>query len=161
AADSYVGFARQGSDGIWAVAGTEHVTNANAFGQTATIRGRGDKPVTGVVRFNIFREAGQGCDDDGPKRYARAYRFEGRMRVERVSGAPNGPTGHCDTAAGHRKLNRNTSAFTGTSQSLKYDHSFTLVGLTLGSSTTFGSNAQIELRNRSKHAIWICGMSTS
>lgn len=115
----YVGVAVQWPGGNWTAQGTDHVTNATVFGQSVAMRGRGDRRVTGIFSFNVFKETGRNCDDNGPKRYTRAYRFEGGMRAERGQDAPKGLTGHCYTVVGHRKLARNASAFTGTVQPLE------------------------------------------
>src|SRR4051794_24450527 len=42
-ADTYVGVSIQTPAGHWQANGTDHVTNANVFGQTASVVGRGDK----------------------------------------------------------------------------------------------------------------------
>jgi hypothetical protein len=161
AADTYVGLAVQGSNGVWRAEGTEHVTNSKVFGQTATIGGRGDHPVTGIFKFNIIKRVGRNCPPNTDKRFTRVLNFEGGMKVERHKKARRGLSGRCDKARGHQKLFRNTSAFSETAHSFSYGHSFSLFGLTLGSSTTFSKNAQIELKNHTKHTVWACGMSTS
>jgi hypothetical protein len=160
-ADTYVGLAVQDPSGHWKAEGTEHVTNAKVFGQTATIGGRGDHPVTGIFKFNIIKRVGRKCPPNTDKRFTRVLSFEGGMRVERHRKARRGLSGRCNKARGRRKLFRGTSAFTETAHSFSYGHSFSMFGLTLGSSTTFSKNAKIELKNHTKHAIWVCGMSTS
>ena len=162
-ADSYVGIAVQGPGGHWSAGGTDHVTNTKVFGQTATQNGRGDRRVTGVFKFNILKASGSDCPKDIKKRFTRAYRFEGGMRIEKGKGtlAPAGLSGHCDTAAGHRKLYPATTAFTATAHSLSYDRAFTLFGVTLGSTMTFSKNAQITLSNHGKLPVWICGVNTA
>jgi hypothetical protein len=159
-ADSYVGVAVQTPGGHWKASGTDHVTNTKVFGQTATIGGRGDRPVTGIFKFNILKLRGQGCPKSTLKGFTRAYRFEGGMRVE-SKGAPRGLSGRCDRATGHQKLYPRTSVFTATAHSFSYDRAFSIFGVTLGSSTTFSKNAQITLANHSSHAVWVCGMSQS
>jgi hypothetical protein len=160
-ADTYIGLAVQDPSGHWKAGGTDHVTNTKVFGQTATIPGRGDRRVTGIFKFNILKETGRNCPPGGPKRFTRAYRFEGGMRIEKHKAARRGLSGRCNKARGRRKLYPSTSVFTATAHSFSYDRAFSLFGLTLGSSTTFSKNAQIELANHSKRAVWVCGMSQS
>ena len=160
-ADSYVGYAVQDPSGHWKAGGTDHVTGTKVFGQTATIRGRNDRRVTGVFKFNIVKRRGRNCPPNTKKGYTRAVRFEGGMRIEKHKRAGRGLSGRCNKARGHRKLYPHTSVFTSTGRSFTYDHAFTLFGVTLGSSTTFSKNAQIELANHTKHAIWVCGLSKS
>jgi hypothetical protein len=161
AADTYVGVTVQTPSGHWKASGTDHVTNTTVFGQTATIPGRGDRRVTGVFKFNILKLHGRDCPKGTVKRFTRAYRFEGGMRVEKGKAAGRGLSGRCDKAPGRRKLYPSTSVFTATAHSFTYDRAFTLFGVTLGSSTTFSRNAQITLANHSRRAVWVCGMSTS
>jgi hypothetical protein len=160
-ADTYVGLAVQTPSGHWKAGGTDHVTNTTVFGQTATLRGRGNRRVTGIFKFNVIKRVGSPCPRGTVKRFTRAYRFEGGMRIEKGRGAAPGLTGRCNTAPGRRKLFPSTSVFTATAHSFTYDRSFSLFGVTLGSSTTFSRNAQIELANHGKRAVWVCGMSTS
>jgi hypothetical protein len=159
-ADTYVGLAVQDPTGHWKAGGMDHVTNAKVFGQTATI-GRGDRRVTGVFKFNIIKRVGRKCPPGTDKRFTRALSFEGGMRIEKHKAAPRGLSGRCNRARGRRKLFPHTSAFTATAHSFSYDHAFSLFGVTLGSSTTYSKNAQIELKNHTRHAIWLCGTSTS
>lgn len=159
-ADSYVGVAVETPAGHWKASGTDHVTNTKVFGQTATIGGRGDRPVTGIFKFNILKLRGLNCPKGTLKGFTRAYRFEGGMRVESKA-ASRGLSGRCDKAAGRRKLYPRTSVFTSTARSLSYDRAFSIFGVTLGSSTTFSKNVQITLANHSSHAVWVCGMSQS
>jgi hypothetical protein len=160
-ADTYVGVAVQSPKGVWTASGTDHVTNTKVFGQTATVRGRGDRRVTGVFKFNILKLRGRNCPKDAKKGFTRAYRFEGGMRVEKGRAAPAGLSGRCNKAPGRRKLFPSTTVFTATARSFTYDRAFSLVGVTLGSSTTFSKNAEITLANHGQRAVWICGMSTS
>jgi hypothetical protein len=162
-ADTYVGAAVQSPKGIWSAQGTDHVTNARVFGQTAKLNGRGDRRVTGVFKFNILKLRGQRCPKDAIKGYTRALRFEGGMRIEKGKGstAPPGFSGRCNKTPGHRKLYPGTSVFTGTGRSFTYDRAFTIVGVTLGSSTTFSTNAQITLVNHGQRAVWVCGVNAS
>jgi hypothetical protein len=161
-ADTYVGAAIQTPGGHWKASGTDHVTNTKIFGQTATLNGRGDRRVTGVFKFNILKLMGRNCPNDAVRRFTRAYRFEGGMRVEsgKAAAAP-GLSGTCDKAPGRRKLYPSTSVFTATARSFTYDRSFSLFGVTLGSSTTFSKNAQITLANHGKLPVWVCGISAS
>src|SRR3954447_15785138 len=160
-ADTYVGAAVESPKGIWKAQGTDHVTNTKVFGQTATLRGRGNRRVTGVFKFNILKLRGSGCPRNTLKGFTRAYRFEGGMRIEDKHPARRGLSGHCDKAPGHRKLYPSTTVFTSTAQSFTYDRSFTLFWVTLGSSTTFSKNAQITLGNHGSKPAWVCGLSTS
>jgi hypothetical protein len=160
-ADTYVGLAVQTPGGHWKASGSDHVTNTKVFGQTATLGGRGDRRVTGVFKFNILKRHGRNCPKGTLKRFTRAYRFEGGMRIENHKPARRGLSGRCNKASGHRKLYPHTSVFTATAHSFSYDRAFSLFGLTLGSSTTFSKNAQITLANHSGHAVWVCGMSQS
>ena len=160
-ADTYVGAAVQTPKGIWKAQGTDHVTNTKIFGQTATLSGRGNRRVTGVFQFNILKLRGSGCAKNTLKGFTRAHRFQGGMRVEDKHPAAPGLSGHCDTAPGHRKLYPRTTVFTSTAQSFTYDRSFTLLGVTLGSSTTFSKNAQITLGNHGSKPAWVCGVSLS
>jgi hypothetical protein len=157
-ADTYVGAAVETPGGHWKASGSDHVTNSKIFGQTATLRGRGDRPVTGIFKFNILTLRGRGCPKGTLKGFTRAYRFEGGMRVEKKAAAP-GLSGRCNKAAGHQKLYPSTSVFTATAHSFTYDRAFSIFGVTLGSSTTFSKNAQITLANHSSHTVWVCGMS--
>jgi hypothetical protein len=161
-ADTYVGVAVQSPGGHWgAGSGTDHVTSAKVFGQTASVRGRRNRPVTGMFKFHIIKRVGRDCPENAVKGFTRAVRFEGGMRVEKNKSAPRGLSGRCDKAAGHRKLFPSTSVFTSTARSFTYDRAFSLFGVTLGSSTTFSKNAQIKLVNHTKHPVWVCGLSTS
>jgi hypothetical protein len=159
-ADTYVGLAVQSPGGHWSASGTDHVTNSKVFGQTATVPGRGNRRVSGIFKFNILKVHGRNCPKGTLKRFTRAYRFEGGMKVDDKPAA-KGLTGRCDKAAGHQKLHPDTTAFTATAHSLTYDRAFTLFGVTLGSSQTFSKNVQITLANHSKHSVWVCGASQS
>jgi hypothetical protein len=119
-ADTWVDIAVQSSSGLWSIGDETHVMGSKVFGQTPTINGRGDHPVTGLFRFHEFKEHGRNCGDEGP-----------HERVHR-----------------HRRL-------------VQYDHSFSLFGLSLGSRSVFSKSVQIELRNRTRRRIWVCGMSVS
>jgi hypothetical protein len=160
-ADTYVGLAVQDPSGHWRAGGSDHVTNTKVFGQTATLPGRGDRRVTGIFKFNILKRHGRNCPKGTLKRFTRAYRFEGGMRIEKHGTARRGLSGRCNKARGRRQLYPNTSVFTATAHSFSYDRAFSLFGVTLGSSTTFSKNAEIELKNHTGHAVWVCGMSQS
>jgi hypothetical protein len=162
AADTYVGVAVQAPGGKWSASGTDHVTKTKEFGQTATQSGRGNRRVTGNFRFHVLKWGGTNCEKVDHVRFTRAVRFEGGMRVSTAKvPAPKGLSGQCDRAPGHQVLYPNTSVFTSTGKSLAFDRAFTLFGVTLGSSTTFSTNAQIELRNRGKLRVWVCGLSAT
>jgi hypothetical protein len=158
-ADTYVGVAIQGPGGHWSAQGTDHVTNTKVFGQTATQNGKGNRAVSGIFKFNILKAAGRNCPKDIIKRFSRAYRFEGGMRLGKPGSAAPGLSGQCNKAPGRRKLYRATTVFTATAKSFTYDRAFTLFGVTLGSSTTFSSNAQITLANHGKLPVWVCGVN--
>jgi hypothetical protein len=159
AADTYVGFAIQDPKGVWKAGGTDHVTSTKVFGQTATVRGRGSRYVSGVFHFNILKQHGRRCPRGTIKGFTRATRFEGGMRLGKR--APRGLSGRCNKAPGRRKLFPDTSVFTSTARSRSYDRAFTLLGVTLGSTTSYSSNAQIKLENHSRRAVWVCGSSQS
>ena len=76
----------------------------------------GDRPVTGIFKFNILKRHGRNCPKGTLKRFTRAYRFEGGMRIENRKAAPRGLSGRCNKAPGHRKLYPHTSVFTATAQ---------------------------------------------
>src|SRR5262249_17990061 len=120
--------------------------------------------VSGNFRFHILKWDGSDCPREHPDhvRFTRAVRFEGGMRVSTAKvPAPKALSGQCDTAPGRQILYPNTSGFTSTGKSLTFDRGISLFGVTLGSSTTFGSNAQIELRNHGQLRVWVCGVSAT
>jgi len=160
-ADSYVGAAVQGPGGHWSAGGTDHVTTSHVFGQTATVRGKGNRRVTGIFKFNVIKRAGRDCPPDTPRRFTRALSFEGGMKLGKRGSAPRGLAGRCNKAPGHRKLNPHTGVFGATGRSRTYDRGFTLFGVTLGSSTSFSKSATIGLNNRTRHAVWVCGTNAS
>src|SRR3954469_2191165 len=92
-ADSYVGVAVQGPGGHWSASGTDHVTTSHVFGQTATVRGKGNRRVTGIFKFNIIKRAGRDCPSDTPRRFTRALSFEGGMKLGKRGSAPRGLAG--------------------------------------------------------------------
>jgi hypothetical protein len=164
-ADTSIGIAVQSPGGRWSVqaGGTDTVTRARLFGQTASLRGRGDRRVTGVFKFNVLKLHGSRCPKDAVRRFTRAYRFEGGMRVEKGKGstAPAGLSGRCNTAPGRRKLYPGTSVFTGTTKSFTYERGVSFFGVAVASSTSFGKNAQIELKNHGAKPVWVCGVNTA
>jgi hypothetical protein len=164
-ADTSIGYAVQSPGGRWSVkaGGTDTVTEAKLFGQTASLRGRGDRRVTGIFKFNVLKLRGNRCPEGTIKRFTRAYRFEGGMRVEKGKGstAPVGLSGKCNTAAGRQKLYPGTSVFTGTVKSFTYERGVSFFGVSVASSTSFGKNAQIHLQNHGAKAVWVCGTDTA
>ncbi len=156
-AATYVGVAIQDPKGVWKAEGTNRVARSRVFGQTASLRGRGDRRVTGVIKFNIIKRYGDRCPPGTDKGFTRGYRFEGGMRVEKRKRAPRGLSGRCNKTAGHRKIYPDTSAYTALGRSTTIDRAFSLAGVTLGSSTTYSKTARIELKNHGSRAVWICG----
>jgi hypothetical protein len=159
--DSYIGAAVQGSNGIWSAHGSDHVANATDFGQSAKQSGRGDHPVTGAFKFNIVKRVGRNCPKGTVKAYTRAVRFEGSMRVRKRWPAARGLSGRCNQVKHRRRLFPGTAVHTGMSRTHTYDHAFTLVGVTLGGSTSFSTGVEVTLANHGARPVWICGVSSS
>ena len=160
-ADSMVGVAVQDPQGHWVAADEAHVSKTSSAGETAPLRRRGDRLVTGVFEFHTIAINDPNCPVS-VQRFTRAARFDEGMRVERRRRSPRGLSGLCQgiaQRAGEPPVQPTITRETTSTRSRTVARALTVFGVSLGASSGWSRYAQTTITNRGSHALYTCGLA--